>query len=52
MIERINDNAYKLGCPNKYNMTAGFNVDEDSRKNIFQNGENDENHVAKLYKIC
>ena len=51
VIERINDNAYKLDLPGEYNISATFNVadlslfdaGDDSRTNPFQQGGNDEN---------
>ena len=49
MLERINDNAYKLELPSEYGVSASFNVsdlshfnvDDDLRTNPFQEGEND-----------
>ena len=53
MIEKINDNAYKLDLPSEYQVSATFNVTDlslfdagdefDSRTNPFQEGGNDEN---------
>eukprot|EP00257_Ricinus_communis_P016673 XP_015574920.1 uncharacterized protein LOC107261271 [Ricinus communis] len=56
VIERINDNAYKLDLPGEYNESASFNVanlspfdiGEDSRMNPFEEGGNDVNHNTKL----
>ena len=49
VLERINDNAYKLDLPNEYNVSATFNVTdlspfdvgEDLRENPFQEEGND-----------
>ena len=50
MVERINDNAYKLALPGEYNVSATFNVSglspfddvsSDSRTNPLQEGEDD-----------
>ena len=46
VIERINDNAYKLDLPGEYNISATFNVfdlslfdvGDDSRSNPFKEG--------------
>ena len=51
VIERINDNAYKLDLPGEYNVSAIFNVTDlspfdvgvDLRTNHFQEEGNDEN---------
>ena len=51
VLERINDNAYKLGLSGEYNISATFNVSDlspfdvgdDSRTNPFEERENDEN---------
>ena len=53
VLERINDNAYKLDLPGEYNVSATFNVadlspfaagdDFDLRTNPFQEEGNDEN---------
>ncbi|KAI9173666.1 hypothetical protein LWI28_004589 [Acer negundo] len=56
VIERINDNAYKLDLPSEYNISASFNVSnlssfdvgDDLRTNPFQEGGNDENKGAAL----
>jgi len=56
VFERINDNAYKLDLPGKYNISATFNVsdlslfdlDDDSRLNLFEERGNDENQQAPL----
>ncbi|XP_052173798.1 uncharacterized protein LOC127789074 [Diospyros lotus] len=52
VLERINDNAYKIDLPGEYNISATFNVSdlspfdagEDSRTNPFEERGNDENH--------
>ena len=49
VLERINDNAYKLDLPGEYNVSATFNVSDlsyfdggaDSRTNPFEEGGND-----------
>jgi len=54
VIERINDNAYKLDLPGEYNVSASFNVSDlspfdvgdDLRTNPFQEEGNDENKGA------
>ena len=54
VLERINDNAYKLDLPGEYNISATFNVSDlspfdvgdDSRTNPFEEKGNDENHKA------
>ena len=56
VLERINDNAYKLDLPGEYNVSATFNVadlspfaagdDFDLRTNPFQEEGNDENPPA------
>ncbi|XP_065635613.1 uncharacterized protein LOC136070113 [Quercus suber] len=51
VLERINDNAYKLDLPSEYNISATFNVSnlspfdvgDDSRTNPFEEMGNDEN---------
>ena len=51
VLERINDNAYKLDLPGEYNVSATFNVSDfspfhvgdDSRMNPFEERGNDEN---------
>ncbi|KAH9769146.1 Endonuclease [Citrus sinensis] len=58
VVARINDNAYKLDLPGKYNMSATFNVSdlspfdvgEDSRTNPFEERRNDENHQGNTIK--
>ena len=52
MLERINDNAYKVELPGEYNVSSTFNVfdlslfdadgESDLRTNHSQEGENDE----------
>ena len=54
VLERINDNAYKLDLPSEYNISATFNVSDlspfdvgdDSRMNPFEEMKNDENQQA------
>ena len=54
VLERINDNAYKLDLPGEYNVSATFNVSDlspfdvgdDLRTNPFQEEGNDENRKA------
>ncbi|XP_057485167.1 uncharacterized protein LOC130771560, partial [Actinidia eriantha] len=54
VLERINDNAYKLDLPGEYNVSATFNVTdlspfvvgEDLRANPFQEGRNNEDIKA------
>ena len=49
MLERINDNAYKIDLPSDYNVSATFNVSDlslfdvgsDSRSNLFEERGND-----------
>jgi hypothetical protein len=56
IVERINDNAYKLDLPGEYNISATFNVSDlslldvgyDSRSNPFEERGNDENQQALL----
>jgi hypothetical protein len=56
VLERINDNAYKLDLPGEYNISATFNVSDfslfdvgdDSRSNPFEERGNDENQQAPL----
>ena len=51
VLERINDNAYKLDLPGEYNISATFNISnlspfdvcDDSRTNPFEERGNDEN---------
>ena len=53
VLERINDNAYKLDLPGEYNISATFNVSDlssfdvgdDSRTNPFKEKGNDENLI-------
>ena len=55
MLERINDNAYKLELSGEYGISASFNVSDlspfdvgdDLRANSLQEGENDTNEVAQ-----
>ena len=54
VLERINDNAYKLDLLGEYNISATFkvsdlspfNVGDDSRTNPFEERGNDENQQA------
>ena len=54
VLERINDNAYKLDLPSEYNISATFNVfdlspfdvGDDLRTNPFEERGNDENQQA------
>ena len=54
VLERINDNAYKLELPGEYNISATYNVSDvspfdvgdDSRTNPFEERGNDENLQA------
>ena len=54
VLERINDNAYRLDLPGEYNISATFNVSDlspfdvgdDSRMNPFEERGNDENQQA------
>ena len=47
MLEKINDNAYKIDLLGEYNVSTTFNIfvlspfdmDADSRMNIFEKGE-------------
>ena len=49
MLERINDNAYKIDLPREYNISTTFNVYDlspfdvgtDLRTNLFEDGEDD-----------
>jgi len=54
VLERLNDNAYKIDIPGEYGVSSSFNVadmtpfvagddSEDLRANAFQEGGNDEN---------
>ena len=55
VLERINDNAYKLDLQGEHNVSATFNVSDltlfyactDSRSNLFQEGGNDMNPVTQ-----
>ena len=54
VLERVNDNAYKLDLLGEYNISATFNVSDlspfdvgdDSRTNPFEERGNDENYKA------
>ncbi|KAH9716808.1 hypothetical protein KPL71_021586 [Citrus sinensis] len=50
VVARINDNAYKLDLPGEYNVSATFDVGEDSRMNPFEERGNDENHQGNTIK--
>ena len=49
VLERINDNAYKIELLGEYNVSTTFNISDlspfdvgsDSRTNLFEEGEND-----------
>jgi hypothetical protein len=55
VVERINDNAYKLDLPGEYGVSGSFNVadlspfdvGDDLRANPSQEGENDANQAAR-----
>ena len=56
VIEKINDNAYKVDLPGKYNVSASFNVSDlspfdvgetDSRTNPFEERGNDEDSTLQ-----
>ena len=57
MLERINDNAYKLDLLSEYNVSASFNVSDlspfdvgdDLRTNPFQEGGM--MRIRELYKV-
>ena len=38
VLERIRNNTYKIGLPGEYLVSATFNVDVDSRTNLFEKG--------------
>ena len=54
VLERVNDNVYKLDLLGEYNISATFNVfdishfdvGDDSRTNLFEKRGNDENQQA------
>lgn len=54
VLEKINDNAYKIDLPGEYNVSSTFNVSdlslfdagEDSRTNLFKEGGNDALHTS------
>ena len=56
ILEKINENAYKVDLPSEYNVSATFNVSdlspfdvsEDSRSNPFKERGNDGNLVLKI----
>ena len=57
VLERVNDNAYKLDLPGEYNVSATFNVSDlspfdvsDSRTNPFEEGGNDGTSMGTLHK--
>ena len=53
ILEKINDNAYKVDLPGEYRVSSTFNVsdlslfDADSRTNPFEERGNDENQGAQ-----
>lgn len=38
-MEKINDNAYKIDLPGEYNISSPFDVDANSRINLFKEGQ-------------
>jgi len=61
VLERINDNAYKVDLPGEYGVSVTFNVSDlslfdirndsqHSRKNDFQKGDNGVDIQAQLHK--
>ena len=58
ILEKINDNAYKVDLPGEYNVSASFNVSDlspfdagdDSRSNPFEERGNDGNHSGPKLK--
>ena len=58
ILEKINDNAYKVDFPSEYNVSATFNifdlspfdVGEDSRLNLFEERGNDGNQGGPSFK--
>ena len=59
VLERINDNAYKLDLPGEYNVSATFNIadlspydaGDDLRTNPFQEEGNNENRATKEHGV-
>ena len=58
ILEKINDNAYKVNLPGEYKVSATFNISdlspfdvgEDSRSNPFKERRNDENQGGPSLK--
>ena len=58
ILEKINDNAYKVDLPGEFKVSATFNVadlspfdvDDDSRSNPFEERENDESYAGPINK--
>ena len=58
ILEKINDNAYKVDLPGEFNVSATFNVadlspfdvGDDSRLNPFKERENDESYAWPINK--
>ena len=59
ILEKINDNAYKVDLPGEYNVSATFNVadlslfdvGEDSRSNHFEERGNDESFGGSIGEV-
>ena len=56
ILEKINDNAYKVDLPSEFNVSATFNVadlspfdvGDNSRSNPFKERENDESYTGLI----